>query len=101
MKDCTGENHLMTGPSLNLLTCARPLRLSRAGNAQYPIGMHMTGPLRIAVKKLPGHERLLLLTVRRLHGPLTTSITTLPSTLRVHTATAMSLQPLQPLQPRL
>lgn len=30
------------------------------GNAQFPIGMHLTGPLRNAVKKVPGHERVLL-----------------------------------------
>lgn len=33
------------------------------GNAQYPIGLHLTGPLRSAVKKVSGHERVLLAAV--------------------------------------
>ena len=60
-----GAMLLKTGTSLALLTVrACALRRARAGNAQYPIGMHMTGPLRMALKKVPGHERMLLLTVR-------------------------------------
>jgi len=43
------------------------------GNAQFPIGLHMTGPLRTEVKKVEKHERVLMAAlehgVKRAAGP--------------------------------
>ena len=49
-------------PQILTRPCIRTLSrlLVSVGDSSYPIGMHMTGPLRAAVKKAPGHERLLV-----------------------------------------
>ena len=49
-------------PQIVTRPCIRTLSrlLVSVGDSSYPIGMHMTGPLRAAVKKAPGHERLLV-----------------------------------------
>jgi len=47
-------------PDCERISKAIPKFQNFIGHSSFPIGMHMTGPLRVETKKVDGHERLLL-----------------------------------------